>query len=72
MKPIQSRMARSALKIGIKEVAASAKVSSNTITRLESGEPLKDRTVEDIQRAYEAAGARFIEEGGWAGVLVRT
>jgi hypothetical protein len=36
-----------------------AKVSTNTVTRLESGEPLKPRTVEAIQRALEAAGVEF-------------
>ncbi len=71
MKPIQSRMARAALQIGIRELAAAAKVSTNTITRLENGEELKDRTLEDIQRAYEAAGAKFVEEGEWAGTMVK-
>lgn len=72
MKPEQSRMARSALKIGIKQLAEDAKVSTNTITRLESGEELKERTVQDIKRAYEAAGARFVEDGEWVGVLIKS
>lgn len=68
--PRQSRMARSALGIQIKQLADAAKVSTNTITRLENGELLRDRTLEDIRRAYEVAGARFIEEGEWVGALV--
>lgn len=71
MRPVQSRMARSALQIGIKEVASAAKVSTNTISRLENGEELKERTVEDIRRAYEAAGAKFVQDGEWVGTLVR-
>jgi transcriptional regulator with XRE-family HTH domain len=55
----QCRMARAALNIGVRELAMAAKVSTNTVTRLESGEPLKPRTVEAVQRALEAAGVEF-------------
>lgn len=61
---IQSRMARSGLQVGVLDVAKAAKVSTNTITRLENGETLKDRTVEDIRRAYEGLGAEFIDDDG--------
>ena len=71
MKPVQSRMARAALKIGIREIADAAKVSTQTITRLEKGEELRDRTIDDIRRAYEDAGVRFVEDGEWAGTMVR-
>ncbi len=71
MKPVQSRMARAALRLGIRDIADAAKVSTQTITRLENGEELRERTLEDIQRAYEAAGAKFVEEGEWAGTLVK-
>lgn len=71
MRPVQSRMARAALQIGVRDVAEAAKVSTQTITRMEKGEGLRERTVDDIQRAYEAAGARFIEDGEWVGVMVK-
>jgi len=71
MKPVQSRMARAALKIGIRDIADAAKVSTQTITRLEKGEELRDRTIDDIRRAYEEAGARFVEDGEWIGAMVR-
>lgn len=71
MKPVQSRMARAALQLGIRDLAQAAKVSTNTISRLENGEDLRERTIEDIRRAYEAAGARFIEDGDWIGTMVR-
>ena len=49
-----------------------AKVSPDTIARLERGEVLKERTVEHIQRILEEAGVEFIpENGGGAGVRLR-
>ncbi|MCH4548263.1 helix-turn-helix domain-containing protein [Rhizobium changzhiense] len=71
MKPEQSRMARAALQLGIRDIAEAAKVSTQTISRLEKGEELRERTVEDIKRAYEGAGARFVEDGDWVGAMVR-
>lgn len=57
-------MARAAIEIGVRELAEMASVSTNTISRFEKGEPLKDRTVAAIRSALEAAGVRFIEENG--------
>jgi len=65
----QSRMARAALGWGVRDIAGRAKVSPDTIARLERGEELKERTVEAVQAAYEQAGIQFIpENGGGAGV----
>ena len=65
MLPSQCRMARVALKLGVRELGELAKVSTNTITRFEKGEgqPLKARTVEDIRAALERAGVAFLESG---------
>jgi transcriptional regulator with XRE-family HTH domain len=52
-------MARAALGLGIRELAASAKVSMDTVARFERGEELKERTVEALQRALEEAGVEF-------------
>ena len=74
MTPTQSRMARAALKIGVIEVAKAAKVSTNTITRFEAGETLRERTVDDLRRAYEARGVQFVSQGDTAdgsGVVLR-
>lgn len=71
MHPVQSRMARTALKLGIRDVAKAAKVSTSTIFRLENGEELRERTVIDIQRVYEEAGARFVNADEWVGILVK-
>ncbi len=68
----QCRMARAALQIDVRGLAASAKVSPNTIARLERGETLYPRTLGAIRFALEAAGVEFIaENGGGAGVRLR-
>jgi transcriptional regulator with XRE-family HTH domain len=56
---VQCRMARAALGWGVRDLARAAKVSVDTVARFERGEPLKERTVEAIQRALEAAGVEF-------------
>ncbi len=52
-------MARAALGLGIRELAAAAKVSIDTVARFERGQELKERTVEAIQRSLEVAGVEF-------------
>jgi transcriptional regulator with XRE-family HTH domain len=61
MVPVQSRMARAGLGLQVVEVAKLAKVAHTTILRFERGEELKPRTVEAIQRAYEAVGVEFLD-----------
>jgi transcriptional regulator with XRE-family HTH domain len=53
-------MARAALGIGVRELAEMAKVAPSTVARFEAGEELKPRTIEAMQRAFEAAGIEFI------------
>ncbi|OUI88910.1 DNA-binding protein [Acetobacter indonesiensis] len=65
-------MARVAVGWGVRELAAAADVSPNTIARLERGEELKASTIEAIRSALEAAGVEFIpENGGGAGVRLK-
>src|SRR5215470_12867782 len=72
LRPIQCRMARTALGMGVRELAAAAKVSVDTVARFERGEDLKERTIDALQRALEAAGIILIDEnGGWPGVRLR-
>lgn len=59
MIPAQSRMARAALQLGIRDLAKLARVAASTICRFEAGETLQPRTVEAIQRALEKAGVEF-------------
>ena len=72
MIPVQCKMARVAVGWGVRDLAKAAKVSIDTISRLERGEELRERTVEAIQRALEAAGIEFISEnGGGPGVRLK-
>jgi len=66
----QCRMARAALRIGVLELAAMAKVATGTITRLEAGEELKPRTLDAIRAAFEKAGVEFTN-GDAPGVRLR-
>jgi transcriptional regulator with XRE-family HTH domain len=72
LRPVQCKMARAALGMGVRELAAAAKVSVDTVARFERGEDLKERTVDALQRALEAGGTMFIDEnGGGPGVRLR-
>jgi transcriptional regulator with XRE-family HTH domain len=57
--PMQCRMARAALGLGVRDLAAAAKVSIDTVARFERGDQLKERTIDALQRALEAAGVEF-------------
>ena len=70
MTAAQCRMARAALKLGVRELAALAEVSPNTIARLERGEALYQRTITAIRAALEAAGVEFTN-GEAPGVRLR-
>ena len=59
MNAVQCRMARAALQLGGRELAAKAKVSPATIVRFEASEELRERTVDAIRSALEAAGVEF-------------
>jgi transcriptional regulator with XRE-family HTH domain len=70
--PFQSRMARAALGMGVRDLASAAKVSIDTVVRFERGDELKERTIDAIRNALEAAGVEFIDEnGGGPGVRLR-
>jgi transcriptional regulator with XRE-family HTH domain len=57
-------MARVALGLGVRELAERAKVSPDTVARLERGDTLKPRTVDALRAALEAAGVEFISQNG--------
>jgi len=52
-------MARAALGLGVRELAVAAKVSVDTVARFERGEELKERTIDALKQALEAAGVEF-------------
>ena len=65
-------MARAALNMSVRDVAKAARVSPNTVTRLEGGLPVNNSTVLAIRLSLEAAGIDFIpENGGGPGVRLR-
>ena len=61
MLPVQCRMARAALGLGVRKLAAAAKVSPDTVARFERGEKLRPRTVASLQQVLEAAGIEFTD-----------
>jgi transcriptional regulator with XRE-family HTH domain len=63
-------MARAAIEMGVRDLAEAAKVSTNTITRFERGEALRERTVDAIRAALEALGVEFTN-GDQPGVRLR-
>jgi transcriptional regulator with XRE-family HTH domain len=72
MLPVQCKMARAALGLGVRQLAVAADVSPETIVRFEGGEVLRNRTVSAIRDALEATGVEFIPaNGGGPGVRLR-
>ncbi|OAV54006.1 transcriptional regulator [Rhizobium sp. WYCCWR10014] len=67
MLPIQCKMARTALEMGVKQLADAAAVSTNTIVRFERGEDLKPRTIAAIRTVLEKEGVIFLD-GEYSGV----
>ncbi len=61
----QIRMARAALKLGVRDLAQLAEVAPMTISRLENGHSggLAD-TLRKVQTALENAGVIFVPENG--------
>ena len=68
--PAQIRMARAALKWGVRDLAREADITPATVTRIETGKAAYNSTVDAIQKAFEVAGIEFIPENG-GGVGVR-
>ncbi len=66
----QARMARAALKLSVRDLAALARVSPNTVTRIEAGQPANNSTIAAIRSALEAAGVEFTN-GDQPGVRLR-
>lgn len=69
---VQVKMARVALGWGVRELAAKAGVSANTVSRYENGADALGETLYRIQRALEEAGVVFIDRnGGGPGVRLK-
>ena len=65
MTPAQLRMARSALKIGVRDLGEMADVTTATITRYENERGgLNSVTSQKLRKALETAGVIFIDANG--------
>jgi DNA-binding Xre family transcriptional regulator len=72
MTPVQLDMALAAVRWGVRDLAAVADVSMDTIARFKRGERIKDSTRAAMRSALEAAGVEFIpENGGGVGVRLK-
>ena len=70
--PEQIRMARAALKWGVRDLAKRTGLTANTISRLENGSGAQVSTLQKIVVAFEHAGIEFIDpNGGGPGVRLR-
>src|SRR3954452_984408 len=58
----QIRMARAAVRLSVRELAAEARVSPNTITRLETDGTSNASTLAAVERALEAAGVEVLPD----------
>lgn len=64
MTPEQLRMARAALGLGVRDLAALAGVSFTTINRFETGKSgVQLSTAQALRAALEAAGVQFLRPG---------
>ena len=64
MYPQQLRMARNALRLGVRELAEMAGVSFMTINRFETEKGgLQHTSAEAIRKALEAQGIQFLDNG---------
>ncbi len=62
--PVQSRMARAALRWSLEDLAREADLGVATAARFETGQTATNRTtLSRVRKTYEAAGLRFLQNG---------
>ena len=64
MNATQCKMARVATGLGLREIAARAGVSPNTVSRLERGEELKASTIEAIRSIFDTIWNHVVLRSG--------
>ncbi len=65
IQPEQVRMARAALKIGVRDLAEMAGVNPGTVSRFETGKGgMQASNLDAIQKALEGAGIVFVDPNG--------
>lgn len=73
--PLQIKLARTAVGLGVRELAREAGVAPSTIQRFESGRgDMQSRTLDKVQQCLEASGVIFIaaDSTGGPGVRLRS
>jgi transcriptional regulator with XRE-family HTH domain len=72
MNSIQCRLARVALGWSIIDLAQAAEISSQTVTRFERGDHLREKTLKKIRAVLEEAGIEFLpDDGGGVGIRIK-
>jgi transcriptional regulator with XRE-family HTH domain len=72
--PVQVKMARVAVGLGVRELAEAAEVAPSTVSRFESDKGgMQARTLDRIQKVLEKRGVIFIaaDSGGGPGVRLK-
>lgn len=70
--PMQIRLARTALGLGVRELAAAAEISPSTVQRFESEiGGMQTRTLDRVQQVLEERGIIFIYADETAGPGIR-
>lgn len=70
--PMQMKLARTALGLGVRELAAAAGIAPSTVQRFESGKgDMHSRTLAGVQRVLEDGGVTFIPADASGGPGVR-
>ncbi len=70
--PLQLRLARTALRLGIRDVAEAAGVSPTTVTRFESGRGgVHSGTLTSLEAALEARGVVFLPADSTGSATIR-
>lgn len=64
MDSMQSRLARAAMNVSLKEVAQAVGVTPNTISRIENGSDPKVSTLDALKSFYESVGVTFLPDDG--------
>ena len=75
MTPLQMKLARTAVGLGVRELAAAAGIAPSTVQRFESGKgDMHSRTLDRVQQVLEEAGIIFIaaDANGGPGVRLRS
>lgn len=70
--PLQMKLARTAIGLGVRELAAAAEVAPSTVQRFESGKgDMHSKTLDKVQRVLEDGGVIFIAADAQGGPGVR-